>query len=66
MNMAVKHTIKTNGKEKTKVVRLTPSRAIRLHCVECMGFQASLVKICSSALCPLYPFRLGRASQRQR
>jgi hypothetical protein len=64
--MAVKHVIRKNGSQETREVRLTPSKAIRLNCIECMGFQPRLVKECSSDLCPLYPFRLGRAFQRRR
>ena len=41
-------------------------KIIRLNCIECMGFQSSLVRGCTSPLCPLYPFRTGRACQRPR
>jgi hypothetical protein len=55
--MAVQHTIrKWNG---TRTVSLTPIRAIKLHCIECMGFQAREVEHCTAPLCPLYPFRMG-------
>jgi hypothetical protein len=64
--MALKHVIRKNGSNKTREVALTPSKAIRLNCIECMGFHPSLVKECSSPPCPLYPYRTGRASQRQR
>lgn len=32
-------------------------RAIRQHCLECMGGSRRLVKMCSSASCPLHPYR---------
>ena len=64
--MALKHTVRRDGKGKTKVVDLTPLKAIRLHCVECMGFQKSLVNECSSTLCPLHPYRMGKTSLRPR
>jgi hypothetical protein len=62
--MPIKHTIRMNDSGKTKLIYLTPSKAIRSHCIECMGFQASLVKECTSPLCPLYPFRIGRTFRR--
>jgi len=31
--------------------------AIKAQCVECMGFQRSQVKGCTSFACPLYPYR---------
>jgi len=64
--MAMKHTVRRDGKGRTKVVDLTPLRAIRLHCIECMGFQKSLVNECSSTLCPLHPYRMGKTSLRPR
>lgn len=62
--MSVKHAIRKNGSNKTKIVDLTPSKAIRYACIECMGFQPGLVQDCSNPLCPLYPFRLGKLNQR--
>jgi len=64
--MAINHQIRTNGKKGVKDVRLTPLKAIKFNCIECMGFQAKLVQDCSNPFCPLYPFRLGRAPRRQR
>jgi hypothetical protein len=64
--MAVKHIIRKNGTDKTREVALTPGKAIRLTCIECMGFQPGLVRECSSHLCPLYPFRMGRACRKGR
>ena len=62
--MGVKHTVRKDGEGKTREVNLTPLKAIRLNCVECMGFQHNLVKECASTLCPLYPFRMGRSPRR--
>jgi hypothetical protein len=62
--MAVKHTVRKNGEGKTRTVDLTPLKAIRLNCIECMGFRKSLVNECSSNLCSLYPFRMGRTPRR--
>ncbi len=44
----------------TKEVSLSPLRAIRLNCLECVCWSAYEVKNCSSKLCALYPFRLGK------
>jgi hypothetical protein len=64
--MAIKHEIRKNGNLKTKVVQLTPLKAIRLNCIECMGHQQSLVIDCTDSLCPLYPFRTGKSARRRR
>jgi hypothetical protein len=57
--MAINHTVRTKD-NKTRKVKLTGLTAIRLHCIECMGFQIHEVKRCTSVLCPLYPFRMGK------
>ncbi len=64
--MATKHIIRKDGTGNTRTVSLTPIKAIRFNCVECMGMQPSLVKDCPSTLCSLYPFRLGKSPRRQR
>jgi len=58
--MAIKHTIRT-GKDlagqDTKEVSLTTRTAIIAFCRECMGFSPKEVELCTSPLCPLFPFR---------
>ena len=44
---------------KTGRDKITRAQAIKLQCIECMGFQKSLVKDCSDQQCPLWPFRKG-------
>ena len=39
---------------------ITPLRAIRLKCLDCMCNQAQEVALCPSADCPLYQFRMGK------
>lgn len=44
--------------------RISPLKAIRAFCLECVGFQANEVESCSAnsskdTRCPLYRFRLG-------
>jgi len=58
--MAIEHKIRTNRKDGYRHVKLTPLRAIRFQCIECMNFQAKLVEGCTASHCPLYPFRLGK------
>lgn len=55
--MAIEHTFRTVGGE-LKTSTLTPIRAIREHCVECIQ---SRHEDCTSPLCALYPFRRGDA-----
>ncbi len=43
---------------KTKI--LTPLKAIRKNCVECMGGSSLEVKLCSLGDCSLYPYRFGK------
>lgn len=33
--------------------------ALRLHCLECVGWQPSEVRLCTARGCVLYPYRLG-------
>lgn len=37
-----------------------PVKAIRDKCIDCMCGQTNEVKQCTTARCPLYPFRLGK------
>jgi len=55
--MAVRHRIRVDGNDRTKVMTLTARRAIIEHCKECMGFQIAEVRRCTAKLCPLFPFR---------
>ncbi|MCG2688704.1 hypothetical protein L6250_03690 [Candidatus Parcubacteria bacterium] len=40
--------------------RVSPLKAIRAHCLECLGFDASGVKDCRGEKCLFYKFRLGK------
>lgn len=55
--MSIRHRIRVDGRENTKVVQLTARRAIIYLCKECMGFNSAEVRRCTAKLCPLYPFR---------
>jgi hypothetical protein len=39
--------------------KVTRAAAIRLNCVECMGYQKNLVNSCENEGCALWPFRKG-------
>ena len=59
--MAVEqHTIKDQDGNLKTYENLTPVKAIRLHCLECLGYSYDEVKKCTAFLCPLFPFREGK------
>ena len=43
-----------------KIVTLSPLKAIRLNCLECVCWSAYEAKNCTSKICPLFPYRLGK------
>jgi hypothetical protein len=45
--------------------RITPLKAIRKKCLDCMCGSAKEVRLCPSTDCPLYPFRMGHNSKRR-
>ena len=54
----IAHTIRTKDGQ-MKTVKINPLNAIKLHCIECMGFDYKEVTLCTAIHCPLYPFRKG-------
>ena len=38
---------------------LTPIKAIRAKCLDCMAQQVQEVRLCIDGKCPLYPYRMG-------
>ena len=58
--MAIKHTIR-NERGKQVEVSLTPIKAIRTFCLECMMWMKAEIPRCTAPLCPLFPFRMGEA-----
>jgi len=59
-----KHTIRLKD-GRIKEVSLTPIKAIRYQCKECLGWSAYEIKRCTGTLCALYPFRLGTNPERK-
>jgi hypothetical protein len=43
---------------------MTPSKAIRAFCLQCMGGSAVFVNACRSKICPLVDYRFGRGQGR--
>lgn len=39
---------------------MTPLKAIRARCLDCVGFQKSEVRRCKDTTCPLHPYRMGK------
>jgi hypothetical protein len=58
--MSIKHTIR-NERGKQVEVNLTPIKAIRTFCMECMMWKQAEIPRCTAPLCPLFPFRMGEA-----
>lgn len=62
--MAIEHTfLDKRGYKITK--KLTPLQAIRQNCMECSGFQYSVVADCHIEHCPLWPFRSGKSGMKR-
>ena len=58
--MAIMHKIRNENGDLVDI-ELTPRRAIKKFCLECMCFVRSEIAVCTVPHCPLYPFRLGDA-----
>jgi hypothetical protein len=57
----LKHTIRTKGGKTKEIENYTRGLAIKLQCLECLGWESNS-KNCSSPLCPLYPFSRSHES----
>jgi len=40
--------------------RLTPIKAIRAKCLDCMGGSSKEVRLCNIPECSLFPYRMGK------
>lgn len=56
--MGIRHKIRT--KTGTETITLTPMRAIRKNCLECVGWSAKEVELCTVELCAFYLYRFGK------
>jgi hypothetical protein len=43
--------------------KITRAQAIKLFCIECMGYNRHFVKSCTNEHCPLWPYRTGFGQQ---
>jgi len=48
-----------------KIVKLTPLKAIRQNCLECVGNSCKEVRECDKLDCPLYSYRMGKNPNRK-
>lgn len=48
-----------------KELKMTPLKAIRKNCIECMGGSISSVKSCDITDCPLHKYRFGKNPNRK-
>jgi hypothetical protein len=39
---------------------MTPLKAIRARCLDCVGFRKAEVRRCEETNCPLHPYRMGK------
>ena len=44
---------------------LTPLKAIRAKCLDCVCESAQEVRLCPATNCPLYPYRMGHNPNRK-
>jgi hypothetical protein len=51
------HTVRTADGGTITLQRYGMRMAIKAFCTECMGFQGAEVVLCTSPMCPLFPFR---------
>jgi hypothetical protein len=56
--MAIKHKIRESS-GKLIEVELTPRKAIKYFCAECVVWVRQEIEKCTVETCPLWPFRLG-------
>lgn len=61
--MSLQHEIR-NRHGVTETISLTPIRAIRHMCLECLSFSPKEVKCCTNVLCPLFPYRIVKNPER--
>jgi len=60
--MPTHHRVVKRPRRKGEVA--SPLKAIRNHCLECMGYQAKEVKNCPAKECWLWPYRMGKRPKR--
>ncbi|MCP3964737.1 MAG: hypothetical protein GY718_00065 [Lentisphaerae bacterium] len=61
--MSIRHKIGT--KDGVETVTLTPLKAIKKKCLDCVCWQSKEVKLCEITLCPLWLFRSGKSGHKR-
>lgn len=46
--------------------RMTPLKSIRLKCLDCCAYQLAEVRLCPTINCPLFNFRSGHNTSKQK
>ena len=46
--------------DRTQAGTASPRQAIKMFCLECVGYDREEVKVCSDQGCPLYQYRSGK------
>lgn len=46
--------------------KIRPLKAIRYKCLDCVGNNMNVVKLCDDVNCPLHPFRMGKDPNRMK
>lgn len=49
-----------DNEEKSDKINTSPSKAIRMKCLECANNSRKDVSVCSITTCPLFAFRFGK------
>jgi hypothetical protein len=52
--------VKRKAVERVMAGDKCPTKAIRLKCIDCCGYEESEVNKCHLESCPLWPFRFGK------
>ena len=58
--------MRTDELEQLGHARVSPLRALRLHCLDCRNDSAQEVRLCTAVGCPSWPFRMGKNPWRRK
>ena len=58
--------MRTDELEQLGHARVSPLRALRLHCLDCCNGSAQEVRLCTAVGCPSWPFRMAKNPWRRK
>ena len=58
--------MRTDELEQLGHARVSPLRALRLHCLDCCNDSAQEVRLCTAVGCPSWPFRMAKNPWRRK